>query len=512
MKIDRTGNTTRNLKWGITSNIIALLMPFATRTILLRTLGSEYLGLSSLFASILQVLNLAELGLSSAIIYGLYKPIADDDTNTICAYLHFYRNAYRIIGIIITVCGLILLPFVPKLIKGSVPEDINVYWLYLLYLANTSISYFLFAYKSTLLLAHHRTDIQSNIAIGVNVFKYLVQILALLLVKNYYAFIIALPICTIINNLVTSYVTDRKFPNYRCKGKLPAEKSKQIFTHIKGLVVTKMCAVLRDSADSIIISAFLGLNDVTMYSNYFYILSSVHAFMTVVTGSMRAGIGNSIVKESTDKNYADLKKFSFFYSCIGVVCAACMLCLYQPFMRFWAGEKLTYPFFSMILFVIYFYLLCSMDIRNVYIEASGLWWQFRTHAIVETIMNLVLNVLLGKFFGINGIMIATLFTFSLINIVYGSKVLIKNAFPDKKVGDYFKLFVWNTVCTIISCICCYGACWVLPFNNDLLIIVFRGVIAVILSIGIYSLLNLKTPYLKDAVNLTRTIVKTRRKT
>lgn len=511
MKIDRTGNTTRNLKWGIISNIIALLMPFATRTILLRTLGSEYLGLSSLFASILQVLNLAELGLSSAIIYGLYKPIAEDDTKTICAYLHFYRNAYRIIGLIITACGLVLLPFVPKLIKGSVPQDINIYWLYLLYLANTAISYFLFAYKSTLLLAHHRTDIQSNIAICVNVFKYIVQILALLLVKNYYAFIIALPICTIINNLITSFVTDRKFPKYRCKGKLPDEKSKQIFTHIKGLVITKMCAVLRDSADSIIISAFLGLNDVTMYSNYFYILSSVHAFMTVVTGSMRAGIGNSIVKESKDKNYTDLKKFTFFYSCIGVVCAACLLCLYQPFMRLWAGESLTYPFLSMILFVVYFYLLCSMDIRNVYIEASGLWWQFRTRAIIETIMNLVLNIILGMYFGINGIMIATLFTFFLINIVYGTKVLIKHAFPENNIGDYFKLFGWNTLCTVITCVSCYIICIVLPLNENLLVIAVKAIIAVLVSVGLYSLLNVKNPYLKDASNLARSIFKIRRR-
>lgn len=510
MKIDRTGNTTRNIKWGVVSNIITLLMPFATRTILLRTLGSQYLGLSSLFASILQVLNLTELGLSSAVIYGLYKPIAEDDTKTICAYMRFYRNAYRLIGTIITAIGLVLLPFVPNLIKGSVPQDINIYVLYLLYLANTAVSYYLFAYKSTLLLAHHRTDIQSNIAIGVNVFKYVAQIIALLLIKNYYAYIIALPICTIINNIVTSIVTDRKYPDYRCEGKLPREQSRQIFTHIKGLVVTKMCAVLRDSADSIIISAFLGLNDVAMYSNYFYILSSVHAFMTVVTGAMRAGIGNSIVTESQEKNYRDLKKFSFFYSCITVVCSVCLLCLYQPFMTLWVGEILTYPLHTMILFVAYFYVLCSMDIRNVYIEAAGLWWQFRTRAIIETIMNLILNLLLAKFFGIDGIMVATLITFASINIVYGTKVLIRNAFPGKSVGEFFGLIGWYSICNMITCGVAYLVCSILPWNSGIVSIFMRGVVAVPIAIAVYSVLNFKLPFFHDALTMATTIIRRRR--
>lgn len=145
--INRTKNTVRNVFWGFIDKIVLLILPFITRTLILKLIGEEYLGLNGLFTSIITVLNIADLGFGAAITYSMYKPIADNDNETLCAILNFYRKIYRIIGCVILVIGFSIMPFLPHLIKGSVPDDVNLYLLFTIYLSNTALSYLLFAYK-----------------------------------------------------------------------------------------------------------------------------------------------------------------------------------------------------------------------------------------------------------------------------------------------------------------------------------------------------------------------------
>ena len=203
--MSRTKNATRNMFFGFINKLIVLLFPFVIRAMIIKTLGSEYLGLSSLFTSILQVLNLAELGFNSAIVYSMYKPIAEKDTTTICALINMYKKIYRIIGITIITLGLILLPFLNLLIKGNYPSDINIYILYLICLFNTGITYFLFAYKNALFTAHQRSDITSNIQSISYVLQYLIQIFVLVKLKNYYMFVIIQMFTTILNNIIVEW-------------------------------------------------------------------------------------------------------------------------------------------------------------------------------------------------------------------------------------------------------------------------------------------------------------------
>jgi len=175
MKIERTKNATRNIIFGILLKVYQMLVPFAMRTAMIYLLGVQYLGLNSLFASVLQVLNLAELGVGSAMVFSMYKPIAEDDTDTICALMRLYKIYYRVIGAVVLILGLILLPFIPKLISGDVPADINVYILYLMNLAATVLSYWLFAYKNSVLQAHQRVDVTSKVMLITETIKYGLQ-------------------------------------------------------------------------------------------------------------------------------------------------------------------------------------------------------------------------------------------------------------------------------------------------------------------------------------------------
>ena len=179
MEYKKTANAVRGVAAGFIFRIISMLFPFIIRTVILMKLGEEYIGLSGLFTAVLNVLNLAELGFTTAIVFSMYKPIADDDTATIKALLNAYRKIYRIVALIVLATGLCTMPFLKYLIKGSYPTDINLYALFAIYLANTVIGYSFFAYKSSLLTAHQRMDVQSGIQSGATLLMYTIQIILL---------------------------------------------------------------------------------------------------------------------------------------------------------------------------------------------------------------------------------------------------------------------------------------------------------------------------------------------
>ena len=201
MSDSRIKNSKRNLKSAI-----------ILRTLILYKLGEEYQGLNGLFTSILQVLNLTDLGFSSAVVYILYKPIAIGDNDTVCALISYLKRVYRIIGIVILAIGLILLPFLKFLIKGSYPDEVNIYLLYLIYLSNSVISYWLFAYKTALLLAMQRADLTDKISSIIKSSMFIVQAVVLIVFGNYYVYVIFLPIFSIINNLLVQFVSKKYFP------------------------------------------------------------------------------------------------------------------------------------------------------------------------------------------------------------------------------------------------------------------------------------------------------------
>ena len=258
MKIERTRNATRNIIYGTIAKIYQLLVPFAVRTAMIYVLGAEYLGLGSLFTSILSVLNLTELGVGSAMVFSMYKPIAEDDTPRICALMSLFRKYYRIIGSVILVVGIVITPLIPKLVKGDVPDGISLIVLYWLNLGATVLTYFLFAYKNSLLSAHQRLDVGNKISMIITTLQYALQIGAIFL-KNYYLYVIVALLTTALNNIVTAVIVDKMYPKYKPVGKLDKKEIKIINRRIRDLFTAKIGGVVVDSADSIVISAFLGL-------------------------------------------------------------------------------------------------------------------------------------------------------------------------------------------------------------------------------------------------------------
>lgn len=497
MKIERTKNTLRNVITGLLNKVVLLFFPFIIRTVIIQKLGSEYLGLSSLFTSILQVLNLTEMGFNSAIVYNLYKPIANNDKDKICALMNFYKKAYTIIGTVILILGLAVLPFLDNLISGEIPENINIYILYLIYLANTVISYFLFVYKTVLLTAHQRNDILNNINTILTLLQYSIQIILLCVFKNYYLYVIVFPIITVINNIVSGIITKKRYPEYICKGQIDKDTKKTIKQKVSGLVIIKVCQTTRNSFDSIFISAFLGLTLVAIYNNYYMILTGVATLIGVITAAMFSGVGNSVAIESKEKNYDDMIKFDFMYMWITGWCAICLLCLFQPFVTLWLGNEYLLSFWVVILLVLYFYALRMGDIKSIYLETAGLWWETRYRAIIESILNLILNFVLGKIYGLYGIIAGTLISLVIINFGLGSQIVFKHYFKNDKLKEYFIYHMKYFLVTFLIAIITLFLCELIRFDG-ILEFTLRVFICIMIPNILYLAIYHRTENFKNA--------------
>lgn len=505
MKIERTKNATRNVVFGVFLKLYQILVPFLLRTAMIYFMGMQYVGLNSLFSSVLQVLNLAELGVGSAMIFSMYKPIANDDKITICALMKLYKLYYRIIGLVIAAVGLILTPFIPHLIHGSVPDVLNVYVLYLLNLGATVLSYWLFAYKNSILQAHQRDDIVSKVTLITSTIQYIIQILVLAILKNYYVYVIVLLIGQVVTNIVIAIVSVKLYPEYKPVGNLDKSVIKEINGRIKDLFTAKLGGTVVNSADTIVISSFLGLTKLAVYQNYYFILTAVIGVISVVFQAVTAGIGNSLVTETMEKNYSDFRCLTFFITWLTTVCTCCLACMYQPFMRIWVGEEHMFSYFATILFCIYFYISILQRLACVYKDAAGIWHEDRFRPLIGALVNLVFNLVFVKFWGIYAILLSTIFSYLTVAMPWLIHnlftILFKRSFK-QYVFEMFKNAVLAILITAIS----VSICYFIKFEGKAYLIIC-ALVSIIVSNVLLIVVNRKNEMFIPMINLVNKVTK-----
>lgn len=499
---NKTKNAARGIGAGVINRVITLLLPFVVRTLLIKYIGMDYAGLNGLYSSILQVLNIAELGFSAAVVYSMYKPIAEKDDATICTLLKFYRRIYKIIGLGILAVGMMALPFLPKLINGTPPPDANIYIIYILYLGGTSVSYLLYGYKVSLLEAYQRVDIIQHIGTIISILTSLLQILVIVTLDSFYAYVIVIPFLAIVRNIIISRIVDKTFPQYKCIGTLSPELKHDIKKKVIGLSIQKICGVSRNGVANIFISAFISLSVVGVYNNYYMIFSSLTGILALVPVSMTAGIGNYVQTATVDDNYRMLQRFNLMYMALSTICAVCLFALYQPFMELWMGREYMFDYSTVILLVVYFYMLKMGDIRSIWVDAVGLYWEIRWRAIFESVLNLVLCYVFVRLWGINGLIAGTLISLFLINFLYSSSITFKYYFGNDKLLRYYLIQIFHLiVMVIISAVCFFAFLQIeklLGINNLWLIMGYRFILSVILSGLIIYMIFHKTSSYQDA--------------
>lgn len=458
----RIKNVSRNLIFGTINRIVTLLLPFATRTMMLYLLGTTSLGASTLFSSILSFLSLAELGLGSAIVYAMYKPIAENDVETIDALLHYYRRLYKYIGLMILLIGLVLIPFLPHLIKGETPKGINLSILFLLYLFNSVLSYFFAGYRQSLLTAYQRADIRDKISMAITVGVRIGEIIVIYLTRNLYLYVMVTILGTLTTNIVVAVVTRRMFPEIECRGDISKEAKASIRKKLVGLFGTKLNSIVVHQADTIIISAFLGLTLLAQYGNYYYILSAISGFVMMLFSSMTASIGNKIALDSIEEVYYLFKKINFINNWIVGWCSISLLCLYHPFMLLWVKEELTLPITMSVLMTVYFYIYQIQRTLLTFKDAGGLWYEDRFRPYISMILNVVSNLILVQLIGIYGIVLSTILAF-LISVPWCNHVVFTKMFHHSPMKNILEM-VANAAITGVIAASTYYMCSFCPIS------------------------------------------------
>lgn len=480
MRLERTKNTKRNMAYGLAQKMLSIMFPFLIRTVMIRSLGIEYLGINNLFASILSVLSLAELGFGSALVFSMYKPIAEDDTKTICALMNFYKNCYRIIGLVVLTLGLLLLPFIRYFVKSELPPDINLYAVYLITLFTTVMTYFLYSYKNSLLIAFQRIDVSSKISFVLLTVQYLLQAILLILFRNYYFYMVIAPAVNILTNVITAMAVSRLYPEYKPEGKISGQERSEIVKKVKALVTYKIGNVVSNTVDNIVISSFLGLVILAKYNNYYYIITALFGLLSVYYSSVTAGIGNGLVKNSPGDNYRLFHNLYFVQIWLVGWMSICMLCLYQPFMRLWgrlSGENICLPMGIVVCFVIYFYTWKINDIVHIYKEAAGMWEYDRWRPLIASAFNLTLNLILVNKVGLYGVILSTVFT-ELIFSVWAVYALFHYYFQ-KELWDYYRCLIEYTLFYFVIGVITFYLCGLIG-KEGLTALLLKGLICVLI--------------------------------
>ena len=480
-------------------HVISTVFPFIGRTLLIHMLSASYAGLGGLFSSVLSILSLAELGISNAIVYSMYKPVAEGDDRTVCALLAFYRKAYRVISMVILLLGLLLLPFLRFLIHGEIPDDVNIYFLFGVYLLNTIVSYAFFGYMSCILAVNQRTDILSRISIISRVALQILQCALIIAFRNYSLYVVVMPLGTVCQNLLNRYWAAKLYPQYRPEGILDASRYTDLKKRVSGLLIWKIGAASRTTFDSIVISAYLGLTTVAMYNNYWLVINTVNAALAILSSSMQAGVGNKIAVTAPEENYRDFRKFHFIYMWISGWCTVCLMCLFQPMMKQWMGTELSFPYSIVLLYCYLFFKQKEGDIPSVYYQAAGLWWEGRWRSVIEAVSNLVLNLILGRFLGVAGILLATIISCN-IAYFYGAKFVFVCYFRNDGTKRYYlENLVYLSATAIGGGLTLAVIQWMnLPGGivRNVVLVLLCLVIPNLVFLGIYSLKSEKRNYIR----------------
>lgn len=501
MKDSKTKNSSRNVVFGFALKIYQLLMPFLIRTIIIYVLGMEYAGLTSLFTSILSVLNIAELGVGTIMVYYMYKPIEEHDSIRICALMRLYQIYYRVIGLIILGIGIALTPFLPNLVKGDIPADINLYILYYMNLGVTVLSYWLFAYKNSLFQAHQRNDIVSKVTIITDTVKYVLQISLLFIFKNYYYYVMVMLFVQILNNILIAVRADKAFPEYKAKGELSIEERRQINGSIKDVFYGQLGLIVTLSVDSIVISAFLGLVPLAWYQNYYYIINALIGFFTIFYQSLRASIGTNIIVKSKEDNFKDFKFINYIVIGAMTFSSACLINLFQPFIELWVGKENVLDFRIVALMTLYFITYEMSLLIGCYKDISGKWHADRFRPFITAVVNLVTNIILVQFIGLCGILLSTIFSFLFINIPWLYRRVFIDVFDYSMKMEYSIFLIKKFIVAVLTIAVCFVVCNLIPINILFFKLCVNLIVCTVIAVLMYCVFNQSDESQKRAVSL-----------
>ena len=421
---------------GIIQQLVQIVGNFAYRTIFLMILSKEYLGINGVFSNVLQLFSLAELGIGTAILYGMYKPFSEQDTEKIGAYVRFYKNVYHAIALVVAVLGLIFYPFIEWMVDVSeVPGDVNLTLVYFLFVLQ-SVSSYLFVYKQSILNADQRTHVVALFNSGLLLAGYAVKLIVLLITRKYELVLLSDIVTNLlINGGFSLWISVKYRSLFQVRATLPKEEKRHIYKDTAGLLCHKVGSIIVTGTDNLVLSKFVSLAAVGIYSNYAMIITAITNLAIKVFGSLVPTIANYVLNKTTEESYGLYKRMLFANMWIASFTTVCLYLLLNPFIELWLDGSFLLSQAVVALVCLQHYLQVSRLTSNNFINGCGLFMKDRLRPLVEGGVNLVVSVVLAKMMGIAGVFIGTVVSGAITYFWREPWLLRKHVFH-KGFGEY----------------------------------------------------------------------------
>lgn len=500
MEQSRTKNSIFNVGTGFLNTIVKTILTFITRTIFIKVLGETYLGLNGLLTNILSMLSIAELGIGTTISFSLYKPLANKDNKKINALMTFYKKAYRIIGIVILISGVILIPF----LKFILEENINInhiYLIYTLYLLTTVSTYFI-SYKEVLIIADQKNYRLTKINFIFDVLLNGLQIIELLIFKNFVLYLVVQLVIEFLRRTVINFFISKEYPqtDFCSKEKISKSDKQLLSKNVRAMFLHKIGDYSINGTDNIIMTKFIGLNAVGIYSNYLTIITILNTFINIIYSSIISSLGNLIAKENEEKRLKVFNIMDFFGFCIYGYCSVCLFVLLNPFIKVWAGEHYLFSIEIVAIIVLNFYMTGMRVPLGTIKSAAGLYTEDRYIPLLQALTNIVVSIILAKYIGVLGVLLGTLVS-SLIPAIDRPYIVYKYVF-NKKVTEYYTRYLKNIIIVVFTTIVIYFVTSNLNIKNLYIQLIVICIIATIIYVIIIIVFYRKTVeyvYIKDQI-------------
>lgn len=497
----RTEHSFINLLTSMGGYALNVVLSFVCRIIFARLLGKEYLGISSMFSNVLSLLSLTELGIGTAMIYELYKPIAEKNEKKIASYMKAYKTAYIAVGVVVFLLGLAVMPFLNVIIKEKPDIRENIYLLYLLFLFSTASSYF-FSYKSSLITANQRNYILVGINYAVVIVQDIFQIVALVLTKNYLLYLVLQVIFVFVNNVIISRKADRDYPYIKAKDVEPLSKDekKSLLKNVKALTVTKLSGILVNNTDNLVITYFNGLIQTGIASNYSLLVTTLTSLVNQIFASLSASLGNLNAVGDEEHKYRVFKALNlanfwiYGWASIGIAVVS------SDIVELCYGADYVLDFKIPLILAVNFYMLGMQCVVGLYKSTMGLFRYGQYALFLTAIINLIGDCLLGKYYGLFGIFLATAIARAVTNTWYEPFVVFKHGFKRKATGYALRYFLYLLILIFVGGICGF-VCSLIRFDV-LPRLILKLVVCIVVPNGLFFLFFFKLPefaYLKAAV-------------
>lgn len=436
-----------NILIALLSNILIYILSLFTSKVIKENLGLQILGLNGVLSNVISILGLSEMGIGTAITFALYKPLAEKNESLIKSIMDFYKKAYRMVAVIVLLIGLILMPFIPKIIKHSDFSTSYILLVYSLFLFNSVVSYLLI-YKRTLIVADQKNYVITTLTL---IYTYVLKIGQLAVVyftSNYILFLLVQIICSVIYNVLVSSTCNKLYPFIKGKAdKLPDDLHKTIMSKIKAMFCHSLGSVVVYGTDNLLISYFCGITEAGKYTSYLSIISMITTFIVLFFDNIHDSIGNFLVTENIENKKILFNRLFFINQSLVSISSICLAILLTPFISMWLGSDTVLSVQIVIAMILSFYFSKnSLAIGNIK-SAAGLFEQDKFIPIIESLINLISSIILAKFLGLLGIIIGTIISTVLCPFWVQPFIVYKNVFKENPI-QYFKKYIFYTLRTV----------------------------------------------------------------